>query len=201
VRNALRWQVTAIDTETNRLAARRLDDNTLGVFVNDYVREHITKGYAVTVHSARGVTVDSAHAVLGENTTRAMLYVAMTRGREINNADIYERATEPEYGQLHGAHAMDRRNSDHAGRLLRAIIANHDQPVTAHDIAAQTPSAALPERVQSIHDRRAAAVQRRRATYQIWQADSQSFARTMTKAQERHSSRSRDHSLDYGIEM
>jgi hypothetical protein len=130
-----------------------------------------------------------------------MLYVAMTRGREINNSYIYERATEQEYAQLHRAHVMDGRNGDHAGRLLRAIIANHDQPVAAHDIAAQTPNAALPERVRSIRNRRAAAVQRRRATYQVWQAESQSFARTTTEAQERHSSRSRDHSLDCGIEM
>jgi hypothetical protein len=56
----------------------------------------------------------------------------MTRGRETNIAYIYERATEQEYGldQLQGAHVMGRPNSDHAGRLLRAIIANHDQPVT-----------------------------------------------------------------------
>jgi ATP-dependent exoDNAse (exonuclease V) alpha subunit len=38
------------------------------------------------VHSAQGVTADTTHAVLGENATRAMLYAAMTRGREINNA-------------------------------------------------------------------------------------------------------------------
>lgn len=84
----------------------------------------------------------------------------MTRGRETNIAYIYERATEQEYGldQLQGAHVMGRPNSDHAGRLLRAIIANHDQPVTVHDFAAQTPSAAMPQRVRRIHDRRAAAV-------------------------------------------
>ena len=38
-------------------------------------------GYAITVHSAQGVTADTTHAVLGENTSRALLYVAMTRGR------------------------------------------------------------------------------------------------------------------------
>jgi hypothetical protein len=203
VRNGNRWRVAAIDATTNRLAAERLHDGVRVVFDGHYVREHITHGYAVTVHTAQGVTADTTHAVLGGKTTRAMLYVAMTRGREINSAYIYERATEQEYGldQRQGAHVMDRRNSAHAARLLRAIIANHDQPVTAHDIAAQTPSATLPERVRRINDRRAAVVQRRRATYQVWQADAESFARATTKARERHSSRSRDHSLDYGIEM
>jgi hypothetical protein len=96
---------------------------------------------------------------------------------------------------------MDRGTAAHAGRLARAIIANHDQPITAHQVAAQTPSAALPERVRRIHDRRASTLQRRRATYQSWQADAQSFAQAMTTARERHNSRSRDQSLDAGIEM
>ena len=141
--------------------------------------------------------------MLGENTTRAMLYVAMTRGRDTNTAYIYETATEQEYGldPPPGAHAMCRGTAQHAGRLARAIIANHDQPITAHEVAAQTPSAALAERVRRIHYRRAAMVRRRRATYQSWQADAQSFARAMTTARERHNSRSRDQSLDRGIEM
>ena len=50
-------------------------------------------GYAATVHSAQGVTADTCHAILGENTTRAMLYVAMTRGRDTNTAYFYQRIT------------------------------------------------------------------------------------------------------------
>jgi hypothetical protein len=67
----------------------------------------------------------------------------MTRGRETNIAYIYERATEQEYGldQLQGAHVMGRPNSDHAGRLLRAIIANHDQPVTGQRVGGSTTAA------------------------------------------------------------
>jgi hypothetical protein len=84
VRNGHRWRVTAINPENNRIAARRLDDNTLAVFYTDYVREHITHGYAVTVHCAQGVTTDTTHAILGETTTRQMLYVALTRGRHTN---------------------------------------------------------------------------------------------------------------------
>ena len=82
VRNGQRWQVTQINPDNNRIIARRLDDHTLGAFTNDYVREHITYGYAVTVHSAQGVTADTTHAVLSENATRALSYVALTRGRD-----------------------------------------------------------------------------------------------------------------------
>ena len=63
----------------------------------DYVREHITHGYAVTVHTAQGVTADTSHVVPGESTTRAALYMAMTCRREANNAYLYERAPEHEY--------------------------------------------------------------------------------------------------------
>jgi hypothetical protein len=42
VRNGQRWRVTRINPDNNRLIARRLDDNTLGAFFDDYVREHIT---------------------------------------------------------------------------------------------------------------------------------------------------------------
>lgn len=74
------------------MAARRLDDGARAAFSGDYFRGHITHGYAVTMHSAQGVTADTIHAVLGENTTRALLYVAMTRGRGSNTA--YLRAQE-----------------------------------------------------------------------------------------------------------
>jgi ATP-dependent exoDNAse (exonuclease V) alpha subunit len=78
VRNGQRWQVTRINSNNNRLIARRLDDNTLGAFNEAYVCEHITYGYAVTVHFAQGVTADTTHAVLSEKATRALSYVALT---------------------------------------------------------------------------------------------------------------------------
>jgi ATP-dependent exoDNAse (exonuclease V) alpha subunit len=64
VRNGNRWRVAGIDPATNRMAAERLDDGARVVFEGDYLREHITHGYAVTVHSAQGVTADTTHAVL-----------------------------------------------------------------------------------------------------------------------------------------
>ena len=66
---------------------------------NEYLREYVSLGYAVTVHSAQGVTADTAHAVLGEYTSRSLLYVAMTRGRHTNSAHLYERTVgQSEYG-------------------------------------------------------------------------------------------------------
>ena len=99
VRNGNRWRVAAIDPAGNRVAAERLDDGARTVFENEYLREHVSLGYAVTVHSAQGATADTTHAVLGENTTRSLLYVAMTRGRHTNTAYLYERTIgDSEYG-------------------------------------------------------------------------------------------------------
>jgi hypothetical protein len=65
--------------------------------LNDYVREHITHGYAVTVHSAQGVTADTTHAVLSENTTRRTDLRRHDRGREANTVYLYQRSTENEH--------------------------------------------------------------------------------------------------------
>lgn len=93
-RNGNRWRGAAIDPEGNRVVAQRLDDQARVVFGDGYLREHVSVGYAVTVHSAQGVTADTYHAVLGENASRNLLYVAMTRGRRANLALLYQRNTE-----------------------------------------------------------------------------------------------------------
>jgi hypothetical protein len=204
VRNGHRRCVTAIDPENSLIAARRLDDNALAVFYRDYVREHITHGYAVTVHSAQGVTTDTSHAILGETTTRQMLYVALTRARHTNTAYLYERTTEHEHGRERSdqVHSIQRGTTHHAGQLVRAIIANHDnQVVTAHDTAAQSVNTQLPEEVQNLLRRRTAAVHRRREAFQRRTAEIQSYTQAMAKARERHAERSQDQSLDSGIEI
>lgn len=75
----------------HRIAARRLGDGARAAFSGDYLHEHITHGYAITVHASQGTTAHSTHAVLGDNTSRATLYVAMTPARESNTAYLCER--------------------------------------------------------------------------------------------------------------
>jgi hypothetical protein len=98
VRNGNCWRVAAVDADRNRIATRRLSDGP-AIFGGDNMREHITDGNAVTVHAAQGVTADTSHAVLGENASRAALYMAMARVRESNNAYRYQHEAEAsEYG-------------------------------------------------------------------------------------------------------
>jgi len=156
------------------------------------------------VHCAQGVTSDTTHAILGETTTRQMLYVALTRGRHTNTAYLYERTTEHEHGREPSdhVHLMQRGTTHHAGHLIRAIIANHDNRViTAHGTAAQSVNTQLPERVQNLLHRRTAAVHRRRQAFQRWRAEIQSYTQAIAKARERHAQRSQDQSLVCGIEI
>ena len=168
-----------INPDNNRLAARRLDDNALGAFANDYVREHITHGYAVTVHSAQGVTADTTHAVLSENTTRALSYVAMTRGRDSQHR--LPLPTHPRAANISrdshraGPRHRPREAGQHAATLLRGIIANDEHPVTAHDIAATTASESPPALVRAAIEHRALAVRDRSGVYRRWRAEAVAF--------------------------
>ena len=178
-------------------------DQCRAVFDGDYLREHVTHGYATTVHSAQGVTADTTHAVLGESTTRSMLYVAMTRARDANTAYLYERTTEQEYGPRHPTV----RTSCSAAPATRPansptpIITMHDDvPVTAHQVADATPHHLLPERVASLLTQRHTAVQNRRTAYTEWQtavherdiAMAQGRARFAERSHSRSRSRGRD---------
>ena len=199
VRNGHRWCVTTINPDNNRLLARRLDDNTLGGFFGDYVREHITYGYAFTVHSAQGVTADTAYAVLSEAADRTLTYVAMSRGRDANTAYIYAHTPEHEYRHepARTVHVVQRGNSHRAGQLLRAIVANDQQPVTAHNVAIKTADDSLPSRVRAANKRRAVAIRDRATDYEHWLSGTATFTTAMREAPEHHVAFSR--SVDYGI--
>jgi hypothetical protein len=209
VRNGQRWQVFAVDPEGDRIAARRLDDGARTVFAGDYLHTHVTHGYAVTVHSAQGVTAATTHAVLGEHTSRNLLYVAMTRGRDTNHTYLYERAageTQHEHAQEPepGVHVARRGTTRAAARLARAIIANHDgQARTAHHTAEQTPDRAqLPQPVQNLLTVRDKAVAARRAAH-TRQHDHliDAHIQRRQRDKDRHRDRGRDRSRDYGLEL
>jgi hypothetical protein len=173
VRNGNRWRVAAIDPKANRIAAERLSDGARAVFGSDYVKTHITLGYAATVHSAQGVTADTSYALLGEGASRAMLYVAMTRGRHNNEAFLYRRfANEADHNHTNpasadGIHVARRGNKYSAAHHLRMILANDDRARTMHAEAERTQHGVLPEVVTAPLQRNE---DRRRARQAAWQS-------------------------------
>ena len=141
------------------------------VFEGDYLREHVTLGYAATVHSAQGVTAESCYAILGEGTSRAMLYVAMTRGRDNNEAFLYQRLT-GEADHHHSApvsgeqvHLLRRGHKYAAAHHFRLILAIHDRPRSMHAEAERTERHLLPQAIGDLLERNE---HRRRARGALW---------------------------------
>ena len=61
---------------------------------SSYVQESVELAYATTAHRAQGATVDTAHLLVTEQLTRALMYVGMTRGRDANNAYVATHQTQ-----------------------------------------------------------------------------------------------------------
>lgn len=204
MRNGNRWRVASIDTKRNLLGAERLDDGARVLFNPDYFREQVSLGYAVTAHSAQGVTADTSIAVLREDTSRNLLYVAMTRGRHANHAHIYKRSTEASEFSHEGpvgTHIVQRGESGEAANLIRRIVVNDEPTITAHSYATHTQEEALPHRVRSLLTQRAIAAQHRNENYQAWKTQRQERDHSMEAARDRQVYRGQHRSADHGIEL
>ena len=84
VKNGDRWNVTTVRPDGG-LAVTHVTTGRRTVLPPDYAREHVTLGYASTVHTAQGSTADTAHLVVTGTETREVLYVGLTRGRTANH--------------------------------------------------------------------------------------------------------------------
>ncbi|MEC3976245.1 MobF family relaxase [Amycolatopsis sp. H20-H5] len=99
-----------------------------------YVSEHVALGYASTVNSAQGVTVDRCHTVVSAMTNLKALYVGMTRGRHGNTAHV---TTVTAYERIDSAEGTDERH--HAG-----LVVQTDSPTgEVIDTARRSPGAML----------------------------------------------------------
>ena len=114
----------------------------------DYVREHLTLAYAVTVHAAQGQDVDTTHAVVTARTSRAALYVELSRGRDANTAHIATLSGPQDPAQGHESDTLHR----DAVAVLAGILADH-----RHDDAARSALATATESVADAEHVRTAA--------------------------------------------
>ena len=181
VRNGNRWRVAGIDEKTNRVAAGRLSDKARVVFDGDYLRQNVTLGYAVTVHSAQGVTVGNkttpgvCHSILADTSSRAMAYVGMTRAKDENHAYVYQRISgeaDHEHSRIAAGadiHVLRRGNKWAAAHHFRTILANDDRPRTMHAEAERTERDLLP---QPVADLLVTQEQRRSARSAVWREHS-----------------------------
>lgn len=80
VLNGKSYVVRAITDRFVRVQSTDKDGSVLTLPV-EYVASSVQLGYASTVHSSQGMTVDSAHLLVTGHTDAAGVYVGLTRGR------------------------------------------------------------------------------------------------------------------------
>jgi hypothetical protein len=151
------------------------------------VREHITWGYATTVHSAQGITVGSSRrrgvcwSILSTHATRAMAYVAVTRATDDNHLALYL----PNSGEADHDHTPPAGDTLHIARRgtaytaahhLHTILGNDDRPHTLHTEAEHTEREHLPAEVADALDRNDQRCTTRRDTWRHDKARERAYA-------------------------
>lgn len=110
-----------------------------------YVQESVELAYATTAHRAQGATVDTAHLLVTDQLTRALLYVGMTRGRDSNRAYV---ATHRSTTELHEPHPEQTMQA-----ILEAILENPGVELSAHEVMRQElDNATRLDRLVPIHE-------------------------------------------------
>ncbi|SDU77097.1 MobF family relaxase [Jiangella alkaliphila] len=129
VRNGDRWTVLNVQPDgsiTVRRAGRRRGQVLLPA---GYVAEHVDLGYAITAHRAQGITTDTAHVLVLVTTTLENLYVALTRGRNLNMAYVATDQPDPNHT---GPHPTD--NPDATARsVLYGVLHHRGAELSAHE--------------------------------------------------------------------
>jgi conjugative relaxase-like TrwC/TraI family protein len=120
------------------LTVQRPDGTDTAELPTDYLAEHVRYGWASTVASAQGATVDDALLLARPGLDRNNLYVGLTRGRDSNHIYL---APEPE---PEIAPASSRRRSVDVRQQLRTMIDNPGEQIAAHTQLADQAEPAMP---------------------------------------------------------
>jgi conjugative relaxase-like TrwC/TraI family protein len=157
VRNGDRWTVIAT-FDDGGMSVRRANGAGVVHLPADYVCEHVELAYASTAHRAQGRTVDTAHALVSPTTTREVLYVSGTRGREGNWLYVdtrYDPDPQTSHDQVTEAGT--------AREVLANVLRNEAADLAAHEMIRRVQSEAESfERLTSEYLTLAAAAQAER---------------------------------------
>ena len=127
VRNGDQWRVDGSHADGSLTLQRRNGIGKVHV-APDYVREHVELAYASTAHRAQGRTVDTAHAMVGPTTSREVLYVSATRGKEANHLYV-DTHYDPDPQTSHN----DALGPITAKGVLVAVLRNEGAEASAHE--------------------------------------------------------------------
>jgi conjugative relaxase-like TrwC/TraI family protein len=149
VRNHDRWHVVDVDARHGTLTvehARHLGRITLP---GDYVAAHVRLGYASTIASAQGLTVDEAHVQVRSSMYANELYTGLSRGRDANHVHV---VCEPD----HAAHAHGQPGAPSPVEVVARVALRERPDWAAHSVVRRTMN--HPERPNVVIDRMAEVV-------------------------------------------
>ncbi|MEA5456915.1 MobF family relaxase [Sinomonas sp. JGH33] len=133
VKNNDVWTVASVE-EGGALTVRHRDHGGAVTLPPGYVRAHTMLGYASTIHRTQGITCDTTHALISGRISRALAYVAASRGRHSNHL----------YGALEDGETLE--------DMLAKVAAAHDGNLTAHEqMAAERAQARDAEHMGSVY--------------------------------------------------
>jgi hypothetical protein len=128
VRNGDRWTVTATRPDGS-MTVKRANGAGCVDLPADYVADHVELAYASSAHRAQGRTTETTHAMVSPTTTREVLYVSASRGREGNWLYV-DTHYDPDPRTAHD----EATESLTAGEVLAAVLRNEGADVAAHEV-------------------------------------------------------------------
>jgi conjugative relaxase-like TrwC/TraI family protein len=126
VKNGDRFVVAAADPDGSMRVRR--SSGAEAVLPADYVAQHVELAYATTSYRSQGRTVDTTHSLVSPTTTREVLYVAATRGRESNKLYV-DTSFDPDPATGHDGTIAPQS----AGEVLAGVFANEGADLSAHE--------------------------------------------------------------------
>ncbi len=131
VRNHDRWHVADLDVRTGTLTVEHARHQGRVILPGDYVAAHVRLGYASTIASAQGVTVEEAHVQVSSTMYANELYTALSRGREANHAYV---VCEPD----HAAHTHGQPGAPSPAEVLARVATRERPDWAAHSVLRRT---------------------------------------------------------------
>ncbi|MFK5585091.1 MobF family relaxase [Serinicoccus sp. LYQ131] len=138
VKNGDRWTVLATPGD-GALVVQHTRTARKITLPAQYVRESVELGYASTVHTAQGVSVDVTHALATGTESRQALYTMMTRGQHANH--VYLQVVGE--GDEHDAVKPSTVHPTAATDLLEGILARDEAPASASTLLREADDPAV----------------------------------------------------------
>lgn len=139
IANGTRLTVTGIRPDGSAEAENEATGATV-TLDKSYLADSVELGYAVTAHRAQGVTVTTGHAVVTPQLSRELFYVAMTRGKESNEAyvqlkDPDESAVATWRGEGEGVVALhEEAPTDDPMEAVKGVLGRSQAEKSAHEM-------------------------------------------------------------------